>query len=52
MDGWIDGWMVLHVHPLVAVMVVVTLVSLFLPHGLGETGGGGSGNFGWFFGKK
>lgn len=25
---------------------------LFLPHGLEETGGGGSGNFGWFSGKK
>jgi hypothetical protein len=43
--------MVLHVHPLVVAMVVVFLVSCFLPHGREETGGG-SGNFGWFFWEK
>jgi hypothetical protein len=52
MDGWMDGWMVLHVHPLVVAMVVVFLVSCFLPHGREETGGGSGELWLVFLGKS
>jgi hypothetical protein len=53
MDGWMDGWWVLPVHPLVVVIVVVFLVSCFFhTDGRRRRVGRGSGDFGWFFRKK
>lgn len=51
MDGWMDGWIVLHVHPPVVVMVVVFLDSCFFDTDA-RIRGVGRGTLAGFFGKK